>query len=323
MSSANSWKRVGYVLFLLACLCMSGCFNSNSFSPTGHMCVLSTNRMIHDCVQRIAGDILQSIVLIDGSIDPHTYEMVKGDEDKFAISQLFFCNGLGLEHSMSLRKQLEGSEKTVAIGDRLVEARVFEPLQEDGFFDAHIWADMKIWIQGVREITRALVQRFPEWETTFLANSTKLIQEMEMLDLWAERSLATIPEEKRYLVSGHNAFSYFTRRYLATPQELEDGSWVRRCISPEGVSPEAQISIRDIMKVVDYINEHDIDVIFPEDTLNQDALKKIQACAKNGHPVRLSSKPLYSDNVIGDYFNTFRHNVTTIVEELGGVVFES
>ncbi|EPP35193.1 periplasmic solute binding family protein, partial [Chlamydia psittaci 84-8471/1] len=101
--------------------------------------VLSMNRMIHDCVARIVGDKLCPIVLIDGSIDPHAYEMVKGDEDKMAMSRLIFCNGLGLEHTASLRKHLEGNPKAVSIGSRLLSNGAFVPLEEDGFYDPHIW----------------------------------------------------------------------------------------------------------------------------------------------------------------------------------------
>ncbi|AAP05183.1 metal ABC transporter solute-binding protein, Zn/Mn family [Chlamydia caviae] len=320
MSSARLFKRVKLSICLFLVFLVSGCSSSKVHNSDNKACVLSMNRMIHDCVSRIIGDTLCSIVLIDGAIDPHAYEMVKGDEDKMAMSRLIFCNGLGLEHTASLRKHLEGNSKTVSIGERLIARKVFSPIEEDGFYDPHIWTDMSIWTEAAKEITTALIAEFPEYEEQFAANSKELIEEMHVLDSWAQRCLSTIPKESRYLVSGHNAFSYFTRRYLATPEEVQANVWNKRCMSPEGISPEAQISIRDIMLVVDYIHEHNVHVIFPEDTLNQDALKKIASCLKKEHNIRLSARPLYSDNVKHDYFNTFKHNVSTITEELGGTV---
>ncbi|QVE48979.1 zinc ABC transporter substrate-binding protein [Chlamydia crocodili] len=320
MLLARLFKRVKLSFSLILIFIVSGCSSSKVHNSDNKIYVLSMNRMIHDCVSRIVGDKLCSIVLIDGAIDPHAYEMVKGDEDKMAMSRLIFCNGLGLEHTASLRKHLEGNPKSVNIGERLIAREVFSPLEEDGFYDPHIWTDISIWTEGTKEITAALISEFPEYEKEFTINSNELIEEMQMLDSWAKRCLSTIPEESRYLVSGHNAFSYFTRRYLATPEEVKSNVWNKRCISPEGISPEAQISIRDIMLVVDYIHEHNVTVMFPEDTLNQDALKKIASCLKKGHSVRLASRPLYSDNVKNDYFNTFKHNVCTITEELGGTI---
>ncbi len=299
-----------------------GCSSPQVQDNNNKVYVLSMNRMLHDCISRIVGDKIHTLVLIDGAIDPHAYEMVKGDEDKMAVSKLIFCNGLGLEHSASLRKHLEGNPKTIDIGARLMSRQAFVPLEEDGFYDPHIWTDMRIWTEGVKEMSKALINEFPEWEEEFKSNSEALLKEMQILDVWAEKCLSTVPEESRYLVSGHNAFSYFTRHYLATSAEVRDNTWSKRCISPEGISPEAQISIRDIMLVVDYIHEHNVNVIFPEDTLNQDALKKIASCLKKGHNIRLSKRPLYSDNVKRDYFNTFKHNVCTITEELGGTIFE-
>ncbi len=311
-------------LSVLFCLCflVSSCSQTEKHINDSGPVVLSMNRMIHDCVSRIVGGNVKTIVLIDGSIDPHSYEMVKGDEDKFAESSLIFCNGLGLEHSLSLRKHLEHNPKVVNIASKLISSGVFLPLQEEGFYDAHIWMDMSIWREGAREISKALIKAFPEWEDEFVKNTDILLQEMQELDSWAKQCLVSIPKEKRYLVSGHNAFSYFTKRYLSLPEEVESGIWVERCCSPEGVSPEAQISIRDIIRVADYIRKYQVEVIFPEDTLNQDSLKKIVSCLKKDWVVRLSKEPLYSDNVKGDYLQTFRHNVQVVTKELGGVVVE-
>ncbi|SPN73489.1 Tromp-1,high-affinity zinc transporter periplasmic component,ABC-type Zn2 transport system, periplasmic component/surface adhesin,anchored repeat ABC transporter, substrate-binding protein,Periplasmic solute binding protein family [Chlamydia serpentis] len=322
MQMACIFKIKYWMLCLVVCVATAGCTMSMHQSQNSPPCVLSMNRMISDCVQRVVGDKLTNLVLIEGSLDPHAYEMVKGDEDKIAGSTLIFCNGLGLEHTLSLRKHLENNSRVINIGERLIARGVFTPLEEGGVCDPHIWMDLSIWKEAVIEIADTLSQRFPEWSAEFKVNAIQLVQEILALDAWAKKCLSTVPESSRYLVSGHNAFSYFTRHYLATPQEVDSGEWRSRCISPEGLSPEAQISVRDIMTVVDYINEHDVRVIFPEDTLNQDALKKIVACLKKNHLVRLAKKPLYSDNVCDDYFNTFRHNVRLITEELGGVAVE-
>lgn len=312
----------GFLCFVSCCL-LNSCSSNKEDKPIDEkIYVLSMNRMIYDCVSRITGDRVRNIVLIDGAIDPHSYEMVKGDEDRMALSQLIFCNGLGLEHSASLRKHLEGNPKVVDLGSRLLNNKSFELLSENGFPDPHIWTDMQVWSAAVKEMAAALVQKFPQYAEEFQSNADRILSEMKELDHWAVRSLGTIPEKNRYLVTGHNAFSYFTRRYLSSSEERESGDWKKRCISPEGLSPEAQISIRDIMRVVEYICVNDVGVVFLEDTLNQDALRKIVCCSKSGQKIRLAKSPLYSDNVCNNYFDTFQHNVRTITEELGGTVLE-
>lgn len=180
---------------------------------------------------------------------------------------------------------------------------------------------MGIWKEGVKEIIAALIREFPQWEAEFQMRGNQLVQKMEQLDAWAARSLSTIPKHQRYLVSGHSAFGYFTKYYLADEKEKADGSWRERCIAPEGVSPEAQVSVRDILRVVDYIRKHNVQAVFSEDTLNQDAIKKILS-GLNHHNIRQAKDVLYSDNVKCDYFSTFVHNVKVITEELGGSIVE-
>lgn len=319
------FKKKSFVFFLfplfsLFSFVLSGCSSSRGANLENRKSILSMNRMIHDCVYRIVKDKIETVVLIDGLIDPHSYEIVKGDEDKFAMSDLIICNGLGLEHSASLRKQIEGNPKVVCIGDRLAKRNAFTILEEEGVYDPHIWTDMHIWREGVKEVAEALIEAFPEFQEEFTSNTKDLLCEMQELDEWATRCLSTIPEKSRYLVSCHNAFSYLTRRYLASEDEVREGTWQEHCASPEGLSPESQISIRNIMVVAQYIRDHDVHVIFSEDTLNQDAIKKIVACLKNEHEIRVSKQALYSDNVLTNYFDTFKHNITVITQELGGVV---
>ena len=56
-----------------------------------------------------------------------------------------------------------------------------------------------------------------------------------------EMQLQTIPSERRYLVTSHDAFHYFTRSYLADPGEKD---WAKRFAAPEGLAPRAAQSVR-------------------------------------------------------------------------------
>ena len=63
--------------------------------PNGKLKVLSTTAMLHDLVKQIGGDEIDSTVLICGDLDPHTYQLVKGDGEKLSFADLVFYNGLG------------------------------------------------------------------------------------------------------------------------------------------------------------------------------------------------------------------------------------
>ena len=70
-----------------------------------------------------------------------------------------------------------------------------------------------------------------------------------------------VPSEKRFLVTSHDAFNYFSKRYLEDP---EGEKWGNRFRSPEGLAPDGQMSLIDIQKVSDFLCEHQIEVVFPE-----------------------------------------------------------
>jgi manganese/zinc/iron transport system substrate-binding protein len=108
--------------------------------------------------------------------------------------------------------------------------------------------------------------------------------------------LQEIPAQKRFLITSHDAFNYFARRYLATAEEIKGDLWQGRVAAPEGLAPDGQLSAADIQYIVDRIKQHRIEVVFPESNVNADALKKIVQCSKSlGISVRLSEAVLFAD----------------------------
>jgi manganese/zinc/iron transport system substrate-binding protein len=132
-----------------------------------------------------------------------------------------------------------------------------------------------------------------------------------------------IPMNKRYLVTSHDAFNYFTRAYLATPAERLDGSWNKRFAAPEGLSPDGQLSAKDIQSILAYITAHHVKVIFPESNVSTDSLKKVvDAAEQKNLPVTLSDQSLYADSMgppgsSGDtYLKMVQHNIDVVVKHL-------
>ena len=81
----------------LATLCVPYRVNSVDtawFSKSTKVRVVSTTKMIGDVVEQIAGDEIIHKVLMDGDIDPHSYEIVKGDFEYLESADIVFYNGL-------------------------------------------------------------------------------------------------------------------------------------------------------------------------------------------------------------------------------------
>lgn len=309
-------------LSLLLCFCGCTLAEKKEKPVEKKIQVLSTIPMIGDLVSQIGQERVESSTLIRGGLDPHTYELVKGDDEYFQNADLIFYNGLGLEHGYSLRHQLENHPRAMALGDFLFQVEPSLVIKIEEEVDPHIWMDIALWAKIVDPIASHLSKIDPENAEGYARNAALLKEKMLKSDLQAYHNLQSIPEDKRYLVTSHNAFNYFVRRYLATVSERSEERWGERLHAPEGLAPEAEISVHDLQRVLRFVEEKNISILFPESNVNKDALKKIvQVGSGKGRSLKLSKKALFADAMQqnSNYLEMMEYNVQVIVEGLTGI----
>lgn len=291
--------------------------------PNGKLKVLSTIAMLNDLVKGVGGDHVDAITLIKPDLDPHSYQLVKGDDEKIASADLIFSNGLGLEHGPSLKEALENSPKAVFVGNMIMKKYPDKQLYFKGVFDPHIWMDISLWVEGIPFIVEKLSEKDPAHKAEYVKNGKELTEALMKSHEAVRQKLQQIPADKRYLVTSHDAFNYFTKSYLATEKELLDNSWEERFAAPEGLAPESQLSVNDIQKIIDHLAKYHIEVMFPETTVSKDSLRKIVSAGKEkGLKVIIASDPLYADSMgpsgsVGEtYPGMISHNAEVISKYL-------
>lgn len=175
--------------------------------------VLATTKMCASLVEKVGGERVHVWTLIDEDLDPHSYQLVKGDKEKFRRADLVVANGLHLEHGRSLSALLKES-KTLFLGDRIYEQSpgLFLPMDEG--LDPHFWMDVSLFSKSVPYIVEALQQIDPDHSEEYATRGGELLLELDQLDHKIRVRMSKIPLEKRYLVTSHDAFQYFARRYL-------------------------------------------------------------------------------------------------------------
>lgn len=279
--------------------------------------------MIEDVVKNIGGDHVDAIVLVKGELDPHTYQLVKGDDEKLAFSQLIFFNGLGLEHGPSLREYLKISEKAIGVGDHIYKEFPDQILRYNGTIDPHIWMDMSMWMLIIDPIVEALSNKDPDHRNAYLSNGQKLFHQLRQKHWELKSVMGKVPDEKRYLVTSHDAFNYFARNYLATDEERKNGTWNQRFQAPEGLAPDSQLSTTDIRLIIEHMKKYDIETIFPESNVSQSSIRKLlDAGREEGLKLNIASDYLYGDAMGGPgsdgdtYSKMIEHNVRTIAKFL-------
>lgn len=321
-------KNLLYFLFPL--LVFFGCSNDTYvlsqkawMQPNGKVKVLSTIAMIDDLVKQVGGNYVDSHTLIKGELDPHSYQLVKGDDEKLAFADLIFYNGLGLEHGPSLQKHLHDDKKSIGLGDIIKEKNPELILVVNGQTDPHIWLDISLWAKSIPSIVEALSKKDPSHAAEYKANGEVLGKTLLTTHDQIKQLLHSVPESKRYLVTSHDAFNYFTRAYLSTENETTMDQWQKRFAAPEGLAPESQLSTTDIKNIISHLRQYNISVLFPESNVNKDSIRKIVDAGKQeGMDLRISEIYLYADAMgrpgsDGDtYIKMINHDANTIVHYL-------
>lgn len=327
----NKWIRIiGFFLsagcltclFLLSC-CGKTEVSSNVFNQwmqsSDKIKVLSTVAMIDDIVRQIGKEKILHMPLISGQIDPHSYEIVKGDDEKIKMAIVVFYNGLGLEHGASLSNHLLNHKNAIALGDIVAHKVPQEMIYIDRTLDPHIWMDISLWSLIIDPIVQELSRLDPDSAGFYKNNGKNLLEAMQRMDKKIYHAIHEIPSSQRYLVTSHDAFNYFTRAYLANPDEEY---WQSRVNAPEGLAPDGQLSSSDIQYIVNFLLEKHIQTVFPESSVNRDALNKIiHDCQKKGLKVHMARAPLYSDSMgeknsgADNYLDMMWHNTSVILSE--------
>ena len=311
---------------MICCLFLFACSSSptpsaleNWMAENQKLKVLSTTAMIDDLVGEIGKDRVDHLTLIIGDIDPHSYELLKGDDEKMHFAEIVFFNGLGLEHGASLRYLLSQHPFAVAVGEEIQKACPSRILWVDDQIDPHVWMDISLWVESVDAIVGALSKKDLEGAPFYRKNGELLKQRMWNAHKTILDKLSVISPEKKFLVTSHDAFNYFARTYLAPAEEVEKGEWKERFKAPEGLAPEGQLSVSDIQKIIRHVQEHHIQVVFPESNVSRDSLKKIvQVCAQKEMGIKLCTSVLYGDAMgptgsdADSYLKMMEHNAEVL-----------
>ena len=135
---------------------------------------------------------------------------------------------------------------------------------------------------------------------------------LRALDEYAERTLASVPPTARVLVTAHDAFNYFGRRFSY------------EVVGIQGISTESEAGVRDLERIVQLLVERKIGAVFVESTVSERNVRAlVEGAAARGHTVTIGGS-LFSDAMgtpgtyEGTYIGMVDHNVTTITRALGG-----
>lgn len=273
--------------------------------------IVTTTGMIADAAEKVGGDRVQVTALMGPGVDPHLYKASEGDVTRMIHADLILYNGLHLEGKMTdVFARMQRRIETVAVAEAIPEDSLLAPPEFKGAHDPHIWFDVRLWQLCVGKIRDTLVEMDSLHAAGYRSRAAAYLEKLSGLDRYVLQQAVRVPAPQRVLVTAHDAFNYFGRRYRFEVRGLQ------------GISTASEAGTADIQKLADFIKERQIPAVFVETSVPQRYIEALQAAVKSrGFNVKIGGS-LYSDAMgepgtpDGEYTGMVRHNIDTIVSAL-------
>ena len=278
--------------------------------------VVATFSILGDMVERIGGNHVAVTTLVGPDGDAHVYQPTTADARAVSQAQVLFENGLEFEGWLDRLIKASNFGGTRVVATNGIEPMPFEESEEHhddeehghhhGTFDPHAWQSLRDAVGYVNNITTALAQNDPSNASTFYLNRAAYVSEIKALDEEIQSMVSTIPDNRRVVITSHDALQYFGRDYGLT------------FLAPQGLSTESEASAKEVAGLIKQIREEGIKAVFVENIADSRLIEQIA----NETGANIGGK-LYSDALSGSdgpastYLKMLRHNSATIVSALG------
>ncbi len=335
-------------LLLMTFFCCLASFAPLRAANADDILVVTTTAQIADTARNLLGPVPEIRVesIMHEGVDPHLYRPTRADTVRLQRADIVLYNGLHLEGRMpGLLDKLKKQKPVHAMSDFIKKQKASFPRKresldnterkdprlrgddEENLFirssidegknnalDPHIWMDAGLWRKAATGLAGALQDALPEHKEAIGAASAHYLQALADLDRDVRAGIASLPANRRILVTAHDAFGYFGKAYGIEVHGIQ------------GISTESESGLRRIEELVSLIVDRQIPAVFIESSVSPRHVKAlIEGARARGHDLKIGGE-LYSDAMgpagtpEGTYIGMVRHNLSVILEALGGDV---
>ncbi len=274
--------------------------------------VVATTSMIADLVRNVGGERVTVEGLMGPGVDPHLYKAKESDVARMAGADVVFYNGLHLEGKMTeLFHQMKHRRiPTYAIADGIDSTAYRSSAFFTGNYDPHIWFDVSLWRRAADYVGAALGEVDPAHAGHYRERAARYQGLLDSLDAYVHEKAQTLPQEKRVLITSHDAFGYFGRAYGFEVRGLQ------------GISTAAEAGTADVQELAAFVAERKIPAMFIESSVSPRGIEAVRAAVRaRGYEVGIGGT-LFGDALgnpgtpEGTYVGMVRYNIETIVAAL-------
>jgi ABC-type Zn uptake system ZnuABC Zn-binding protein ZnuA len=276
--------------------------------------VVTTVAPITSIVENIGGDKIQLAGIIPEGINSHTFEPIPSDSKLLSSADLIILNGLDLETpSLKLAQaNLKPGASIYSLGDKTIKEADyifdFSFPKEQGHPNPHLWLNPDYAMRYVTLVRDELIRHDLKNESVYEQNAAQFLKKLEILDQAIKEAAQTIPPNNRRLLTYHDSWPYFARRY---------GFQVIGAVQP---SDFADPSPREVVRLIEQIRKANVPAVFGSEVFPSPVLEQIAREAKSRYIDKLRDDELPGKP--GDpqhsYIGMMVENMTIMFEALGG-----
>lgn len=298
-------------MLLLLVLITVSCKTSEK-KTNGKLNVVTTTTMVTDLVKNIGGDKIDINGLMGAGVDPHLYKASEGDVAKLFNADVIIYSGLHLEGKLVevFEKMEHQNKKTIEISDVIAKDNLIGSALFASNYDPHIWFDITNWTKMTVYVADKLAEIDVKNASFYKENAKIYLEKLQVLNKEVAQKINELSEEKRILVTAHDAFNYFGRQHKFNVVGLQ------------GLSTATEAGVQDVQKLAKFIIDNKVKAIFVESSVPKRTIEALQEAVKSkGHEVVIGGT-LYSDALgsagtdEGTYIGMYKANVNTIVNAL-------
>ena len=262
--------------------------------------VVASFSILGDMVSEVAGNKANVTTIVGPDADAHLYQPNTSDAIAVTEADLIFVNGMGFETWSAQLIETSGTNASVVVATAGIP-----PLLVEGEVDPHAWNALTNGIIYVNNIEAALSAASPADAATFKANADAYRAKLTALHNRALADIAKLPQNKRVVVTAHDAFGYLANAYGLT------------FLAPQGIDTEAEPSAKELADLISFLNEEGAGALFVENISNGDLIAQISR--ETG--IKIGGR-IYSDalSVKGSpatsYLAMFTHNLELLTKTL-------
>lgn len=280
--------------------------------------VVATTTQLGSIATELGGDDIALTVLLSPGAEAHDYEMTPAAAGAVEDADLVLRSGAGLENWLDeTLETIGGGDVTRDMSDGIELREPATPADHDDEqgeaapeVDPHYWLIAPNAIRMVENVRDALAEADPGHAPSFTDRAATLVGRLENVDTEIRALMSEIPEERRGIVTNHDALGYFIDEY---------GLRFVGSVFPN-LDVAAEPSPAELAALIETVRAENVVAIFSDSAVNPELALAI-ADETDAHVV---DEPLYTDSMgppgsgAETLDGTLLHNATVIHGALAG-----